>query len=190
MGEGELLLETVEGGLEAAEAWVRGVLLPRRQAENAAARAYRCLKGASDCLVLTPLVAGAVPAGLEAPTGLSVAARRYERLSEREVRPGEAGSIHIVMAEVPAEIEDDYNAYYDREHLRDLLQIEGYLRASRWRQAAEPRYLVIYELVAPHTLTEEERRRLQASAWSQRLNVSRFTRRVAEYERIGEAGTR
>ncbi len=57
----------------------------------------------------------------------------------------------MVWTDVPAEIEDDFNAWYNREHLPDrILRMPGFLRGRRYvalnATAGAPKYLTYYDL--------------------------------------------
>jgi hypothetical protein len=59
--------------------------------------------------------------------------------------------ILIVWADIPPEIEDDYNEWYNREHMPDrILRMPGFLRGRRYvaTEAASgaPKYLTYYDL--------------------------------------------
>ncbi|MDT3441418.1 MULTISPECIES: DUF4286 family protein [unclassified Pseudofrankia] len=69
-----------------------------------------------------------------------------------------AKGIMLVQASPASpEVEDEFNRWYDEDHLPDLLTIPGFVAARRFRlregghvRAAEgtPRYLAIYEIEA------------------------------------------
>ena len=59
--------------------------------------------------------------------------------------------ILIVWADIPAEIEDDYNEWYNREHMPDrILRMPGFLRGRRYvaveSASGGPKYLTYYDL--------------------------------------------
>ena len=57
-----------------------------------------------------------------------------------------AGAALFVWTNVPAAIERDFNAWYDREHLIERVEIAGFVRARRFEALSAPRkYLTIYE---------------------------------------------
>jgi hypothetical protein len=69
----------------------------------------------------------------------------------------------MVYSEVPAKHEEEYNAWYDTEHIPERLSIPGVLNAARY-QAVEggPKYLACYELHSPETW--------HSDAWQKWLN--------------------
>lgn len=56
--------------------------------------------------------------------------------------------LYIVHTDIPDHIVDEYNAWYDREHLPRLVTVPGVVRARRYTavSASGPRYLTAYEL--------------------------------------------
>jgi hypothetical protein len=70
--------------------------------------------------------------------GTSASSQRADR------RPG----ILVTMFEVPEDLEDEFNAWYDHEHIPEKLGVvPGYLRARRYKSSdTRPRYLCIYEI--------------------------------------------
>lgn len=65
----------------------------------------------------------------------------------------------LTMTEPPAAMEEEFNAWYDTEHLQERLAITGFRSASRWvadLARGEGRYLATYELDSPGVLTSAE----------------------------------
>lgn len=65
----------------------------------------------------------------------------------------------LTMTEPPAAQEDEFNAWYDNEHILERLSITGFLSARRWQADAKPgegKYLATYELVSPAVLETPE----------------------------------
>jgi hypothetical protein len=61
----------------------------------------------------------------------------------------------LTMTEPPAYMEEEFNAWYDDEHLPERLSIPGFLSARRWVTACKPgegKYLATYELESPAVL--------------------------------------
>ncbi len=58
--------------------------------------------------------------------------------------------IFMVWVDVPADKEDEFNAYYNEEHLAELLAIPGVLNAARYEAVSSgPKHLACYELESP-----------------------------------------
>ena len=68
-------------------------------------------------------------------------------------------SILLVYTDIDAEHEEAFNRWYDEVHLPDLLRIDGFLAARRYKlqgpaprnQQPAPRYLAVYELATADT---------------------------------------
>src|SRR5574341_134163 len=71
----------------------------------------------------------------------------------------------LTMTEPPPAMDEEFNAWYDGEHLPERLAIAGYRSARRWVASAAPgegKYLAPYELDSAAVL--------QSPAYLQRLN--------------------
>ncbi len=56
----------------------------------------------------------------------------------------------MVYSDVPAELEEEYNRWYNEEHIPERLSIPGVLNAARYEAVAGgPKYLACYELDSP-----------------------------------------
>jgi antibiotic biosynthesis monooxygenase (ABM) superfamily enzyme len=81
--------------------------------------------------------------------------------------------IFLVFTDVDPKHEEEFNAWYDTEHLGDLLKLPGFLAAARYVAVkGGPRYLAIYELATADALKSPEFQRLRAepSPWSRRMS--------------------
>ena len=85
--------------------------------------------------------------------------------------------ILMVLANVAAEHEWEFNRWYDREHMRERVGIPGFLSAQRYLSAGSSpwKYLAIYETEELETLRSPAYRKalLNQSAWSQNV-LARF----------------
>jgi hypothetical protein len=77
------------------------------------------------------------------------------------------------MTEPPAAMEEEFNAWYDTEHMQERLAIAGFRSARRWIADTGPgegKYLATYELDSPSVLhTPEYLARLEgATPWTRR----------------------
>ncbi len=69
----------------------------------------------------------------------------------------------MVYADVPAEVEEEFNHWYDEEHIPERLSIPGVLSAARYVAVqGGPKYLACYEL--------EEAQAWYSDAWQQHLD--------------------
>lgn len=66
----------------------------------------------------------------------------------------------LTMTEPPREMEEEFNAWYDSEHLPERLSIPGFRSARRWVAPQAPtgsgKYLATYELDTPQVLQTPE----------------------------------
>ena len=101
-----------------------------------------------------------------------------------EIRGASAGAPaafhYVVETEVLPECEDDFNAWYDEEHLAGLAAVPGTIRAVRYlRLDGSPKYGAFYELVSREVLGSPAWLEVRATAWSSRVRPAfRNTTRV------------
>ncbi len=79
----------------------------------------------------------------------------------------------LTMTEPPPAMEEEFNAWYDDEHLAERLAIPGFLSAQRWVAdvgRGEGKYLGTYELQSPAVLQSAEylARFRNQTPWSRR----------------------
>lgn len=84
----------------------------------------------------------------------------------------------MVFVDVPENVEDEFNRWYDEEHIAERLAIPGVLDAARYRAVrGGPKYLACYELDGPEAYVSD--------AWQHCLNnPTEWTKRMSP-ERIG-----
>lgn len=84
----------------------------------------------------------------------------------------------MVYVDVPAALEDEFNRWYNEEHIPERLAIPGVLNAARYEAVrGGPKYLACYELAEPEAYFSE--------VWQQRLaHPTEWTRRMSP-EKIG-----
>ncbi len=91
-------------------------------------------------------------------------------------------AINLVWFDMPKEKEEDFNRWYNEEHLAELLAIPGVLSAARYEAVSgSPKYLAAYELESPEVRDTPEYKEhlIKPTEWSQRINLSaNATRRV------------
>jgi len=77
---------------------------------------------------------------------------------------------YVVETDVLPEFEDEFNAWYDQEHLPGLARVPGTVRAIRYRAAQEsPRYYACYNLVSANVLDNPSWLAVRATDWSSRV---------------------
>ena len=95
--------------------------------------------------------------------------------------------LYMVWVDVPAGKEEDFNRWYNEEHLQQLLAIPGVLSAARYvAVSGSPKYLACYELENPEVQdTPEYRFHLEnPTEWTKRVNLNGIaTRRISNYYR-------
>jgi hypothetical protein len=112
-----------------------------------------------------------------------------------------------VFANIPAHLEDDFNAWYDKQHIPERLALPGFLGAARYQaipfpgfptgRAAEtlegnPKYLALYELEDASALESLAylalRDRNKTDPWDQRILPHLQVAVRAVYERLLSCG--
>jgi len=81
-------------------------------------------------------------------------------------------AILAVWHDVPPDIEDDFNAWYLREHIPERTTVPGLSRGRRYRSdEGFPRYMAFYEATSMDVLTKGPYRTQldNPTAWTQRL---------------------
>jgi hypothetical protein len=97
-----------------------------------------------------------------------------------------------VWTDIPAAQEDDFNRWYDDEHLAERLAIPGFLTARRYLSLeGTPKYMALYDTVDARVLQSETYLKVlkDATPWTQRVrpHFQNFVRH--EYELILSLGT-
>lgn len=94
---------------------------------------------------------------------------------------------------VPETAEDEFNAWYNTEHLWQLTSVPGIYNGRRYRALAEdPWYLALYELRDPQVIFEEPFQKIIAepTPWSRRMKGHYGPNRIRNgYEKILELGS-
>jgi hypothetical protein len=83
------------------------------------------------------------------PTDATCEVFTFDLVRDAGVAPAQATRwLYVVHTDIPADVVDDYNAWYDHEHLPRLVAVPGIERARRYVAAADvsPRYLTAYDL--------------------------------------------
>ncbi len=97
----------------------------------------------------------------------------------------------IVWADIPGEMEDDFNRWYNEEHLAELLSVPGVLSAARYEATSSgPKHMAVYELESPAVVETEAFTSRPRTEWGSRVSPSiigtNFMNNV--YEMIHPAG--
>jgi len=95
----------------------------------------------------------------------------------------------ITSMDVDAADEEDFNIWYDREHLAERVAIDGFLEARRWlAEDATPKYFCTYSTAAFEDLDSPAYAKALANQteWSRR-NIARFRNMGRVVGRITES---
>ena len=106
-------------------------------------------------------------------------------MTQTATRTGAAKGFLLVLMQPPPSLEDEFNAWYDTEHLAERLAVPGFETALRFVCIdGHPRYLAMYDLTHFGVLESEAYQRVgfdRASPWTKRV-----TSRVRIYRSAGE----
>ena len=87
---------------------------------------------------------------------------------------GRKGSgLLMVWADIPADKEDDFNRWYNEEHLKERLAVPGFLAGARYEAVkGGPKHLAVYELESAAVLESPAYKKVQANptAWTRRCS--------------------
>jgi hypothetical protein len=97
-----------------------------------------------------------------------------------------------VWMDIPEAQEDDFNRWYDDEHLAERLSVPGFLTARRYLSIeGTPKYIALYDTVDAQVLQSETYMKVLSNAtpWTQRVrpHFQNFVRH--EYELLLSVGT-
>ena len=103
---------------------------------------------------------------------------RVERLMRFEgdqILPGEvlppanAGGLLLNAMNIAAEVEAEFNEWYDKEHIPALAAVPGVLCARRFRGTGNRKYVALYHLETPDVVESDEWKKARQSDWTSRL---------------------
>ena len=89
--------------------------------------------------------------------------------------------LYLVHTDIPADVVDDYNAWYDQEHLPRLVGVPGVERARRYvaDPGLSPRYLTAYDLSIKDAFESPEGLKARKTPWTERMrSLFQNTRRM------------
>ena len=79
----------------------------------------------------------------------------------------------IVWVDVPPETEDEFNRWYNEEHLAELLAVPGVLSAARYEAVKSgPKHMAVYELESPAVIQTEAFKNRPRTEWGQKVSPS------------------
>ena len=103
--------------------------------------------------------------------------------------------MYIVHTDIPDPIVEEYNAWYDKEHLPRCVGIPGVLRARRYTAAActsghpGPKYLTAYELTGPDVWESPAALQARKTPWTEKMRSLFSNTRRALYELVAPGVT-
>jgi hypothetical protein len=118
---------------------------------------------------------------VQRPTPWSQRMRRFygeqrERMNFRLMREvgrvpdADAPWLYLVYTDIPDDVVDEYNEWYDHEHLPRLVTVPGVLRARRYTAVSgNPRYLTAYELADPGAFESPEGLQARKTPWTAKM---------------------
>jgi hypothetical protein len=78
--------------------------------------------------------------------------------------------LYIVHTDIPGHVVDEYNEWYDQEHLPRLVTVPGVVRARRYTAVSgSPRYLTAYELTDPNAFESPEGLKARKTPWTEKM---------------------
>ena len=78
--------------------------------------------------------------------------------------------LYIVHTDIPDDIVDEYNEWYDKEHLPRLVTVPGVIRARRYTAVSgNPRYLTAYELTDRDAFESPEGLQARKTPWTAKM---------------------
>jgi len=98
--------------------------------------------------------------------------------------------MYIVHTDIPDHIVDEYNAWYDKEHLPRCANIPGVLRARRYTSVAStsgnigPKYLTTYELTGPDVWESPAAQVARKTPWTEKMRSLFSNTRRALYQLV------
>ncbi len=82
-------------------------------------------------------------------------------------------ALMMVWADIPAEKEEDFNRWYNEEHLQELLSVPGILNAARYEAVRSgPKHLACYELESPAVIETDAFKNRPRTEWGARVSPS------------------
>ena len=83
----------------------------------------------------------------------------------------------MVWADLPADKEDDFNHWYQEEHLQELLSVPGVLSAARYEAVSSgPKHLACYELDSADVVNSQAFKSRPRTEWGSRVSPASSAR--------------
>jgi hypothetical protein len=82
----------------------------------------------------------------------------------------DAPALYIVRTDIPAAMEEEFNDWYNKEHLPALASVPGCFRARRFLAIdGQPKYMAVYELESPEVIDSEAWAKARDTAWTAKI---------------------
>lgn len=111
-----------------------------------------------------------------------VSVRTFLPISGGEALPPQGTRwLQIVMTDVDSEREDEFNEWYDREHIPFISTVKGFVAVRRFiaNDGRSPRYLALWQVTDADTLVSNEWKQKAETPWTHRIR--RFMRNRVRY---------
>jgi hypothetical protein len=82
-------------------------------------------------------------------------------------------ALMMVWVDVPADVEDEFNKWYNEEHIAERLAVPGFLSAARYEAVKSgPKHLAMYEIENADVLNSPEYMKVRnnPSEWTKRMS--------------------
>jgi hypothetical protein len=77
----------------------------------------------------------------------------------------------IVWADVPGDTEEEFNRWYNEEHLAELLSVPGVLNAARYEATSSgPKHMAVYELESPAVIETDAFKNRPRTEWGKKVS--------------------
>jgi len=86
-----------------------------------------------------------------------------------QLAPAGAGALLLNAMNIAPEVEAEFNAWYDKEHIPALAAVPGVLCARRFRGTGNRAYVALYHLERPDVVESTEWKTARESDWTTRL---------------------
>ncbi len=87
-----------------------------------------------------------------------------------EAAPKNAGGLLMVATNIASQVDKDFNAWYDEEHLPALRKVPGCLSGRRFKtDEGAPQYVALYHLKGPEVVTSEVWKNAVETPWTARI---------------------
>lgn len=88
----------------------------------------------------------------------------------QQAGPADAGGMMMFAMNVPAEVDAEYNSWYNDEHIPALSTVPGCLTARRFKMAGGThRYLALYHLTAPEVQASDAWKKAAGTPWTAKM---------------------